>query len=182
MTEDEYKARLAELLGQEFELEPEAEGWWPTGESVCLDFLCRPKAQARSQGFPVEAFGIEVKSPDTGNEAVKKLLDAVLQSYTYTLSTFSQIRPSFVLIYPGVRRFFQARYPNTYRDEDWPVQDKDVDILRRLMQRANVGEIVEDPRVGYEFRFGRCRLYDPTRGTSNVKNLGSVRRVGSRKL
>lgn len=183
MTEDEYKERLVSLLSGEFELIPEARGSWPTGRRVYLDFLCKPKRLAREQGFPVETFGIEVKSPDVGRNPEKKLLDAVIQAYTYTLCEFSDRQPGFVLIYPEIRTFFRAGSRTGYRGDHNPLEEPDVDILRRIGQRANVGEIVENKYDrGYQFRFGRDRMYSPERGVSRVLNFGLKRQIGSRQI
>ncbi|QTN41452.1 hypothetical protein [Marinobacter salsuginis] len=182
MTEDDYKKRLVNLLQDDFELFPEYGGAWPTGEVVYLDFFCKPKQHVIDQGFSIDCFAVEVKSPDVGREPIKKLLDCVLQSYSYTLCDFKGLRPKFTLIYPEPRMFFCAQKPEKYTGQHNPMNEPEIDIVKRLMQRANVGELVEDKNFGYEFRFSRNRMYDPVRGPSKVANLGSVRRIGSRKV
>jgi hypothetical protein len=182
VTEDEYKNRLVSILSKDFNLYPEYKGFWPTGEAVYLDFFCTPKQHVIEMGFEIDCFAIEVKSPDTGNEPVKKLLDCILQSYTYTLCDFNGSRPKFTLIYPEARSFFIAQSPSKYIDEHSPLVEPDIDILKRIMQRANVGDLVESKRFLYEFRFSRNRMFDPVRGRTKVKNMGSLRRIGSRKF
>lgn len=181
--EPELKRDLVALLANDFEIVPEAEGCWPLDGSKCLlDFLLRPKPHIVEKGFRAAAFGVEVKSP-ISSESVKKLLDCVLQSYTYTLCEFSGVRPDFVLIHPEIQCFFDydfnVKYKGTERSK---YKTEEVKIVRRLMQRANVGELVMSEQSGYEIRFAASRYFDPIRGQTRVDNLGTTRRVGSRKL
>jgi hypothetical protein len=181
--EPELKRDLVELLVNDFEIVPEAEGHWPLDGSKCLlDFLLRPKPHIVEMGFRAAAFGVEVKSP-ISSESVKKLLDCVLQSYTYTLCEFSGVRPDFVLIYPEAQCFFDYDFLNKYKGAAAnKYKAEEVKIVRRIMQRANVGELAMSDRAHYEIRFAASRYFDPIRGQTRVENLGTTRRVGSRKL
>lgn len=181
--EPELKRDLVTLLANDFEMISEAEGRWPLDGSRCLlDFLLRPKPHIVEMGFKAAAFGIEVKSP-VSTESVKKLLDCVLQSYTYTLCEFSGVRPDFVLIYPECKFFFEYDFQNKYKmDERNKYKQEEVRMVRRVMQRANIGELVVSERRRYEIQFAASRYFDPVRGQVRVANLGTARRVGSRKL
>lgn len=181
--EPDLKRDLVTLLANDFEMIPEAEGRWPLDGSRCfLDFLLRPKPHIVEMGFKAAAFGIEVKSP-VSTESVKKLLDCVLQSYTYTLCEFSGVRPEFVLIYPECKYFFEYDFQNKYKmDERNKYKHEEVRMVRRVMQRANVGELVVSEQCRYEIQFAASRFFDPIRGQVRVANLGTARRVGSRKL
>ncbi len=142
----------------------------------------RPKPHIIEMGFRASAFGIEVKSP-ISSESVKKLLDCVLQSYTYTLCEFSGVRPDFVLIYPEAQHFFDYDFQKKYKgDERNKFRPEEVRMVRRIMQRANVGELVVSERNHYEIKFAASRYFDPIRGQTRIDNLGTTRRVGSRKL
>ena len=181
--EPELKRDLVALLANDFEIVPEAEGHWPLDGSKCLlDFLLRPKPHIVEMGFRAAAFGVEVKSP-ISSESVKKLLDCVLQSYTYTLCEFSGVRPDFALIYPEVQYFFDYDFQKKYKGaEGSKYKAEEVKIVRRIMQRANVGELAMSQHNRYEIRFAASRYFDPIRGQTRVENLGTTRRVGSRKL
>jgi hypothetical protein len=182
-TEPELKRDLVDLLANDFEVIPEVNGHWPLDGSKCLlDFLVRPKPHIVDMGFRGAAFGVEVKSPRS-SESVKKLLDCVLQSYTYTLCDFSGVRPDFVLIYPEAQCFFDYDFHNKYKGEELSkYKAEEVRIVRRIMQRANVGELVISQHSRYEIRFAASRYFDPIRGQTRVVNLGTTRRIGSRKL
>jgi hypothetical protein len=176
------KRDLVALLADDFEIIPEAEGLWPLDGSKCrLDFLLRPKPHIVEIGFRATVFGIEVKSP-VSSESVKKLLDCVMQSYTYTLCEFCGVRPDFVLIYPEVNHFFEHDFLKKYKgDERNKYRPEEVRMVRRIMQRANVGELAVSERYRYEIHFAASRYFDPVRGQTHVENLGTTRRVGSRK-
>jgi hypothetical protein len=156
--EPDLKRDLVALLADDFDIIPEAEGRWPLDGSKCfLDFLLRPKPHIIEKGFQASAFGIEVKSP-ISSESVKKLLDCVLQSYTYTLCEFSGVRPDFVLIYPGAKHFFDYDFQIKYKgDERNKFKPEEVRMVRRIMQRANVGELVMSERNRYEIQFAASR-------------------------
>jgi len=181
--EPALKQDLVAFLADDFDIILEAEGHWPLDGSKCLlDFLLRPKPHIIEMGFRANAFGIEVKSP-IASESVKKLLDCILQSYTYTLCEFSGIRPDFVLIYPEAKYFFDHDFQKKYKgDERNRYHPAEVRIVRRIMQRANVGELILSERNRYEIRFAASRYFDPIRGQTRIENLGTTRRVGSRKL
>lgn len=181
--EPDLKRDLVALLADDFEIIPEAEGRWPLDGSKCaLDFLLRPKPHIVGKGFGAAAFGIEVKSP-ISSESVKKLLDCVLQSYTYTLCEFCGVRPDFVLIYPEAKYFFEHDFEKKYKgDERNKYRPEEIRIVRRIMQRANVGELIRSERHRYEIQFAASRYFDPIRGQTRIENLGTTRRVGSRKL
>lgn len=181
--EPDLKRDLVALLADDFDITPEAEGRWPLDGSKCLlGFLLRPKPHIREKGFQASAFGIEVKSP-VSRESVKKLLDCVLQSYTYTLCEFAGVRPDFVLIYPEAKHFFEYDFHQKYKgDERNKFKSEEVRMVRRIMQHANVGELVISGRNRYEIQFAASRYFDPVRGQVRIENLGTTRRIGSRKL
>jgi hypothetical protein len=181
--EPELKRDLVELLADDFEITPEAEGCWPLDGSKCfLDFLLRPKPHIIEKGFRAKAFGVEVKSP-ISPESVKKLLDCVFQSYTYTLCEFCGVRPDFVLIYPEAKHFFEYDFEKKYKsNERNKYHAEEIRMIRRIMQRANVGELVTSDKHRYEIQFAASRYFDPVRGQTSIEGLGTTRRVGSRKL
>ena len=183
-TEREDKARqfLIRRLSGLFDIREEVEGSWPLdGQPLRLDLLLRPNEKARALGFDVDAIGIEIKDPQS-KESVKKLLDCVVQAYTYTFCEFDGVRPSFILIYPEIEKFFKYDWENKYsKSENEKPTNREMNLLKRLMQRANVGElIVSDEK--YTFKFAFARFFDSVKGRSKVKGLGLNRYVGSQKL
>jgi len=182
-TERENKARkiLIERLSGLFAIKEEVPGSWPLdGRPLRLDLLLRPNSKARALGFDVDAIGVEIKDPRS-KESVKKLLDCVVQAYTYTFCEFDRVRPAFILIYPEVENFFKHDWENKYsKSENEKPTNREVNLLKRLMQRANVGElIVEEDK--YTFKFAFTRFFDSMKGRSKVKGLGLNRYVGSQK-
>jgi hypothetical protein len=86
------------------------------------------------------------------------------------------------LIYPEIENFFNYDWENKYsRSENEKPTNCEMNLLKRLMQRANVGELIvsEDK---YTFKFAFARFFDSVRGRSKVKGLGLNRYVGSQKL
>ncbi len=174
--------RLMRLLEPHFEVAPQVPGSWPLDDRpLRLDLLVRPKDAALELGFDIPAFGIEVKDPES-KESVSKLLDCVMQAYTYGFCEFDGERPAFVLIYPNVEKFFEYDFVNKYKnaEQERPGR-RELRLLRRLMQRANVGELNLLTGGAYEFRFEGGRFYDSVRGRSGIKGLGMNRYVGSAK-
>lgn len=141
----------------------------------------QPKAHLIKNGFDAMSFAIEVKSP-IANESVKKLLDCIIQAYTYFLCQYRGVHPAFVLIYPDVEKFFEYDFAYKYKkDPRNRFNGSEIIILRRLMQRANVGELIVDGR-DYEINFAAAYYYSSKKGRSGIKNLGITRRIGSKKV
>ena len=180
-SEEEYKEEIVKELSADFFIEPEAEGKWPLDGRTCrLDFLLTPKPHLVENGFDAETFGIEVKSPKS-KESVKKLLDCILQAYTYTLCEFTGRQPAFVVIYPEIKEFFQYDFENKYKNNEInKFTNSEVRLIKQLMQRANIGEIKIKHNY-FKIFFTDCYFYDKLKGRSKIKNLGMVRRIGSKK-
>ncbi|MEW6325997.1 MAG: hypothetical protein AB1487_00110 [Thermodesulfobacteriota bacterium] len=99
------RKKLTQRLSGLFDIKEEVPGSWPLdGRPLRLDLLLRPNAKAKALEFDEDAIGIEIKDPES-KESVKKLLDCVVQAYTYTFCEFDGVRPSFVLIYPEIEKF-----------------------------------------------------------------------------
>ncbi len=179
--EAEIKQYLTQKLSGLFHVSEEVVGNWPLdNRPLRLDLLLRPNEKARTLGFDVDAVGIEIKDP-TSKESVRKLLDCVMQSYTYTFCKFDNVRPSFVLIYPEIDKFFDYDWQNKYKgseSEKPTIEEKR--ILTRIMQRANVGELVIKPS-DYTFKFSAGSFFNSTRGRSGIKGIGLNRYIGSQK-
>ncbi|ENI8077364.1 hypothetical protein M2H04_20375 [Vibrio vulnificus] len=180
--EDKARNYLKNFLSEYFEVKEEVPGSWPLDERpLRLDLLLRPKQKAIDLGFDVEAVGIEIKDPQS-KESVKKLLDCVMQSYTYTFCEFDGVRPAFVLIYPEIEKFFEEDWVNKYdRSEREEPTKREKRLLRRLMQRANVGELKIKPNNEFVFDFGAGPFFRSDKGRSNIKGIGLNRYVGSQK-
>ena len=180
--EEEYKKEVVAALSNDFFIEPEVSGTWPLDGRICrLDFLLSPKPHLIAKGFDAETFGIEVKSPSS-KESVKKLLDCVLQAYTYTLCSFNGKQPSFVLIYPEIKEFFHHDFVNKYKGlEINKYTGREIALIRQLMQRSNVGELAIKENY-FKIFFSNSYYYDSNKGRSTIKNLGMVRRIGSKKI
>ncbi len=179
--EDKARKYLSEKLCDLFYIKEEVIGFWPLdGRQLRLDLLLRPKEKAKSLGFDVEAIGIEIKDPQS-KESVKKLLNCVVQAYTYTFCEFDGVRPAFILLYPEIEKFFEHDWIHKYsKSNNEKPSHREINLLRRLMQRANIGElIISDDQ--YTFKFAFARFFDSRRGRSKVKGLGLNRYVGSRK-
>ena len=180
--EDDYKKEVVASLSNDFFIEPEVVGTWPLDGKTCrLDFLLSPKPHLVEKGFDAETFGIEVKSP-TSKESVKKLLDCVLQAYTYTLCSFNQKQPAFVLIYPEIKTFFHHDFVYKYKENEInKYTGREIALIRQLMQRSNVGELtIRDDY--FRIFFSNSYFYDSKKGRSTIKNLGMVKRIGSKKI
>lgn len=137
------KEKLIEMLSDLFYVKEEVTGKWIIDNSpLRLDLLLRPNDKAREMGLDVNAIGIEIKDPKS-KESVKKLLDCVMQAYTYSFCEFDGVRPDFILIYPNVEKFFDYDWNNKYKNaiSEEPTK-REISLLRRLMQRANVGELI----------------------------------------
>jgi hypothetical protein len=174
--------KLQQMLAPHFHVTPEVDGSWPLdNRALRLDLLVRPLASAIELGFDVEAFGIEVKDPKS-KESVRKLLDCIMQAYTYGFCEFDGVRPAFVLVYPDIEKFFQHDFVHKYTESSSEqYSSRELRLMRRIMQRANVGELLLHDQYGYEFRFEGGRFFDPVRGRTKVKGLGVNRYVGSGK-
>ena len=179
--EDKTRKILIEKLSGLFDVKEEVQGSWPLdGRHLRLDLLLRPNSKAKALGFDVDAIGVEIKDPQS-KESVKKLLDCVVQAYTYTFCEFDGVRPSFILIYPEIEKFFSYDWQNKYTSsEREKPTNREINLLKRLMQRANVGELIisEDK---YTFKFAFARFFDSKRGRSKVEGLGLNRYIGSQK-
>ncbi|MDY0281336.1 MAG: hypothetical protein RBR35_12335 [Salinivirgaceae bacterium] len=180
-SEIQYKKELPQILEADFHIEPNAKVIWPLGgKKKEVDFLLKPKPHLVSNGFDAKSFAIEVKSP-ISKESVKKLLDCIIQSYTYSLCEYQGNHPAFVLIYPDIEKFFEYDFINKYKkDPRNEFTRPEIGILRRLMQRANVGELIIDD-TDYEINFAASRYFSSRKGRSKIKNLGMIRQVGSQK-
>jgi hypothetical protein len=181
-SESEYKKKLSEILRADFHIEPNVKVNWPLGgKEKEVDFLLQPKPHLINSRFDAMSFAIEVKSP-IANESVKKLLDCIIQAYAYSLCQYKSVHTAFVLIYPDIEKFFEYDFVNKYKkDPRNRFTGSEIFILRRLMQRANVGELIVDGR-DYEINFAAAYYYSTKKGRSGIKNLGMVRRVGSNKI
>lgn len=179
--EERVRKFLAKKLSDLFDVQEEVEGAWPLdNRTLRLDLLLRPNNKARELGFDVDAIGVEIKDPES-KESVKKLLDCVMQSYTYGFCEFDGVRPSFVLIYPGIDSFF---------DYDWKHKGKGLEsekptreekrMLARVMQRANVGELIIK-NDHYTFKFAAGPFFHSNSGRSKIQGIGLNRYVGSQK-
>lgn len=181
-SESEYKKKLPGILEADFHIESNVKVHWPLGgKEKEVDFLLQPKAHLIKNGFDAMSFAIEVKSP-IANESVKKLLDCIIQAYTYSLCQYRGVHPAFVLIYPDIEKFFEYDFAYKYKkDPRNRFNASEIIILRRLMQRANVGELIVDGN-DYEINFAAAYYYSSKKGRSGIKNLGITRRVGSKKV
>ena len=179
------KEKLIEMLGDLFYIQEEVAGRWVIDDSpLRLDLLLRPNEKAKSMGFDVDAIGIEIKDPQS-KESVKKLLNCVMQAYTYSFCEFDGVRPAFILIYPDVEKFFDYDWRNKYNSEftEEPTK-REKYLLRRLMQRANVGELIIQQRdsKNYVFKFHGGPYFSSTKGRSKIKGIGLNRFIGSQKI
>jgi len=179
--EERVRKSLAKKLSDLFHVQEEVEGKWPLdNRTLRLDLLLRPNDKAKALGFDVDAIGVEIKDPES-KESVKKLLDCVMQSYTYGFCEFDGVRPAFVLIYPDIDKFF---------DYDWKHKGKGEEstkptlaekrMLARIMQRANVGELIIKKDY-YTFRFAAGPFFHSNSGRSKIEGIGLNRYVGSQK-
>ncbi|MDH1472753.1 hypothetical protein [Shewanella sp. GD03713] len=180
--EDKARKYLKNFLREYFEVKEEVTGTWPLDDRpLRLDLLLLPKQKALDLGFDVEAVGVEIKDPQS-KESVKKLLDCVMQSYTYTFCEFDGVRPAFVLIYPEIEKFFEEDWVNKYGSnmQEAPTS-REKRLLRRLMQRANVGELKINENQVFIFDFGAGPFFRSDKGRSKIKGIGLNRYVGSQK-
>ena len=183
-TEDEYKKDVIKALEKDFILIPEAEVTWPHPaiKPSFVDFMAHPKDHLVKNGFDAKNVVIEVKSPICKTkESIKKLLDCISQAQSYTLCKYKDSYINFALVYPEIDLFYD--YDLHYKNFKEPQKHykKDTLLLHRMMQRANVGSL-HITEKSYLISFSSCRFYSPERGRSKIKNLGMVRRIGSRKV
>ncbi|NAR87763.1 hypothetical protein [Acinetobacter haemolyticus] len=179
------KKKLVEMLSDLFYIQEEVTGKWIIDESpLRLDILLRPNEKAKQMGIDVEAIGIEIKDPQS-KESVKKLLNCVMQAYTYSFCEFDGVRPAFILIYPNVEKFFDYDWRNKYKSVSMEEPTKrEKNLLRRLMQRANVGELIIEQMDSkkYVFKFHGGPYFSSTKGRSKIKGIGLNRFIGSKKI
>jgi len=179
------KEKLIKILSDLFYIQEEVAGRWVIDNSpLRLDLLLRPNEKAKSMGIDVEAIGIEIKDPHS-KESVKKLLDCVMQAYTYSFCEFDGVRPDFILIYPNIESFFEYDWNNKYMNAISEKPNKrEINLLRRLMQRANVGELIIEQRESkkYVFKFHGGPYFSSTKGRSKIKGIGLNRFIGSQKI
>lgn len=178
------KEKLIEMLSDLFYIQEEVAGRWVIDDSpLRLDLLLRPNEKAKAMGFDVDAIGIEIKDPQS-KESVKKLLNCVMQAYTYSFCEFDGVRPAFILIYPDIEKFFDYDWRNKYNSAftEEPTK-REKNLLRRLMQRANVGELIIEQREQrkYIFKFHGGPFFCSVKGRSKIKGIGLNRFVGSQK-
>lgn len=179
--EDLVRKKLKERLSDLFYIQEEVTGSWPLdSRPLRLDLLLRPNEKAKALGFDVEAIGVEIKDPES-KESVKKLLDCLMQSYTYTFCEFDGVRPAFVLIYPEAEKFFTYDWRNKGKglESEKPTREE-IRMVKRVMQRANVGELILRNEK-YTFRFAAGPFFHSDTGRSKIKGIGLNRYVGSQK-
>jgi hypothetical protein len=89
-----------------FEVIEEARGIHPVYGAVRVDFLCFPKANAASCGWPRRWFGIETKSEHLADQRKRTAALLVRQARIYRESTYDaggdEIRPLFMLYCPPI--------------------------------------------------------------------------------
>ncbi len=184
-TEDEYKKDIVNALEKDFILIPEAKIVWPHPaiKGRKADFIIHPKEHLVKNGFDAGIIAIEVKSPICKNgESVKKILNGFYQAHSYALCQYNDSHIDFALLYPSVQLFFDYEFQQKYNyDERQKYSQREVSLLHRMMQRANVGTL-KISKNSYLISFAGSRFYSPEKGRSKIKNLGMVRRVGSQKI
>lgn len=95
------------------------------------------------------------------------------------------MRPAFILIYPDIEIFFDYDWRNKYNSEFTEEPTKsEKNLLRRLMQRANVGELIIQQRdsKNFVFIFHGGPYFSSTKGRSKIKGIGLNRFIGSQKI
>ena len=171
--EVQLKNFVIQRLSDDFDIQKEVSGIHPVYGKVRIDLLLTPKKQTIKKGIDFGCFGIEIKNPKTTGCSVKKMLDCLVQSHSYTISRFNGVIPDFVLVFPSLDIFY---------DEDHCHQPNydDLRTLRRFLQRLNVGELGFEKNA-YCFWFTGQRLWHSERGRSKQKGLGLCRRYGTNK-
>ncbi|WP_252150013.1 hypothetical protein [Acinetobacter cumulans] len=99
--------------------------------------------------------------------------------------SFDEVRPAFILIYPDIENFFDYDWRNKYNSEFTEEPTKsEKNLLRRLMQRANVGELIIQQRdsKNFVFIFHGGPYFSSTKGRSKIKGIGLNRFIGSQKI
>lgn len=171
-TEPEYRKDIEKALTADFIIKPEQWVTWPIeNKEIRVDFIIEPKEHLKKNGFEANKIAIEVKSP-IAKESVKKLLDCISQAHSYTMCKHEGSYIDFILIYPEIHNFFS---------HDGTHNIGEIRLLHRIMQRANIGAL-KLTNDSYKISFADCRYYSPEKGRSEIKNLGQVRRIGSRKM
>lgn len=89
------------------------------------------------------------------------------------------------LLFPDIEKFFDYDWRNKYHSEftEEPTK-REKNLLRRLMQRANVGEPIIQQRdsKNYVFKFHGDPYFSSTKGRSKIKGIGLNRFIGSQKI
>jgi hypothetical protein len=168
-TESQLKNEIRTALKEDFRIYEEVSGVSIVENSVLrIDFMCYPGDELISRGFDRAWFGIEAKSPDS-KEPWKKGMRFAWQAINYSQCDFYNIgRPAFVLMYPGVQKFFQLK--------DHIIAGL---LFKSFIIKSNIGELVIDDRFGWSIRFADQRYFRKDLGKGNVKNLGLVKHIGS---
>lgn len=183
-TEDEYKDDVVNALDKDFYLIPEAKVFWPHPaiNPSFVDFIAHPKKHLVKNGFNAKNIAIEVKSPICNDqESIKKLLDCISQAQSYTFCKYEESFINFCLIYPEIDLFYDYDLHFNKLDEPKIHYRNETLLLQRMMQRANVGTL-HIKKNSYSIRFNGVSFYSPEKGRTKIKNLGMVRRIGSKKI
>lgn len=161
-TEPEYRKEIQEsALANDFEIKSEQWIKWPINdEMIRVDFILKPKMHLVDAGFDASKIAIEVKSP-IKNESVKQLLDCMSQAHSYTLCTHEDEFIDFIVIYPDIQLFFDYDAEYKYKfDQRNMYRRSEVSLMRRIMQRANIGSLTIT-NGSYLFSFAGSRFYSP---------------------
>ena len=171
--EVQLKNFVIQKLSNDFDIQQEVAGIHPVYGKVRIDLLLTPKQQTIEKGADFGSFGIEIKNPKTTGCSVKKMLDCLVQAYSYTISRFNGVIPDFVLVFPSFDKFYDENHCHQPNNEE-------LKTLRRFLQRLNVGELKFEKNA-YSFWFTGQRLWHSGRGRSKQKGLGLCRRYGTNK-
>ncbi len=179
--------RIIKKLSGQFFIEREATGvHLIDGSMVRVDLLLKPKQVAIDMGFCADVFGIEVKTPDNQkNAGYKKLFNCIKQASTYSDSVFSGDIPEFILIYPDVETSLACYNPpsptSPYFERFETYRRAAVTVIRTLMHKFCVGDVVETHLGSISFRFSNATYYD-TKAGRKTYSVKVPRRIASKKL
>ena len=166
--EDKLKRMIEGVLSDSFEMSPEVKGkYLPTGKTVYIDYILRPKPELINRGFKAGLIGLEVKSPELEGD-VRKAIELANQAMDYAESEFEGFgKPDFILIFPVIEKHFKR-----HKDRNLDAALLAIRCMSVLMQKRGVGGLDGrrngDSRVNWQMRFGMSHVFwDCEKGKGN---------------
>ncbi len=169
MSEAAFKARVLNILRDEFYIWTEVEGTHFSGKRLRLDAVVAPKVTTAWK-TPHVALGIEFKSEIRLSGGMKALTKWFAQCVDYAHTEWDGFGYLYVFACPGMIEDMQS-----------PSAGQSAWLLRRVMGQIGIGELRFDPRRGLSFYLHQDhRLWSQRDGVESGRFWTLTRTFGSR--